>query len=126
MVKEAEANAAEDKKKKEKIEAVNQAESLAHQTEKNLKDFGDKVDANTKSALEASIKEVRDVIAKEDATVEEIKAKTDALTQAAMKLGELMYQQNQAQAGASAQPNAEQPKEENGEKVVDAEFEDKK
>ena len=121
MVKEAEANAAEDKKKKEKIEAVNQAESLAHQTEKNLKDFGDKVDANTKSALEASIKEVRDVIAKEDATVEEIKAKTDALTQAAMKLGELMYQQNQAQAGASAQP-----KEENGEKVVDAEFEDKK
>ena len=126
MVKEAEANAAEDKKKKEKIEAVNQAESLAHQTEKNLKDFGDKVDANTKSALEASIKEVRDVIAKEDATVEEIKAKTDALTQAAMKLGELMYQQNQAQAGASAQPNAEQPKEENSEKVVDAEFEDKK
>ena len=126
MVKEAEANAAEDKKKKEKIEAVNQAESLAHQTEKNLKDFGDKVDANTKSALEASIKEVRDVIAKEDATVEEIKAKTDALTQAAMKLGELMYQQNQAQAGASAQPNTEQPKEENGEKVVDAEFEDKK
>ena len=126
MVKEAEANAAEDKKKKEKIEAVNQAEALAHQTEKNLKDFGDKVDANTKSALEASIKEVRDVIAKEDATVEEIKAKTDALTQAAMKLGELMYQQNQAQAGASAQPNAEQPKEENGEKVVDAEFEDKK
>ena len=126
MVKEAEANATEDKKKKEKIEAVNQAESLAHQTEKNLKDFGDKVDANTKSALEASIKEVRDVIAKEDATVEEIKAKTDALTQAAMKLGELMYQQNQAQAGASAQPNAEQPKEENGEKVVDAEFEDKK
>ena len=126
MVKEAEANAAEDKKKKEKIEAVNQAESLAHQTEKNLKDFGDKVDANTKSALESSIKEVRDVIAKEDATVEEIKAKTDALTQAAMKLGELMYQQNQAQAGASAQPNAEQPKEENSEKVVDAEFEDKK
>ena len=125
MVKEAEANAAEDKKKKEKIEAVNQAESLAHQTEKNLKDFGDKVDEATKTALENSIKEVREVIAKEDATVDEIKAKTDALSQAAMKLGELMYQQNQAQA----QPQGEQPNggnAENGEKVVDAEFEDKK
>ena len=125
MVKEAEANAAEDKKKKEKIEAVNQAESLAHQTEKNLKDFGDKVDEATKTALENSIKEVREVIAKEDATVDEIKAKTDALSQAAMKLGELMYQQNQAQAGATGeQPNGGNA--ENGEKVVDAEFEDKK
>ncbi len=126
MVKEAEANAEEDKKKKEKIEAVNQAESLAHQTEKNLKDFGDKVDEATKTALETSIKEVRDVIAKPDATVDEIKAKTDALSQAAMKLGELMYQQNQAQAGATGeQPNGE-AQNENGEKVVDAEFEDKK
>ncbi|MGN0929715.1 MAG: molecular chaperone DnaK [Alphaproteobacteria bacterium] len=128
MVKEAEANAEEDKKKKEKIEAVNQAESLAHQTEKNLKDFGDKVDDATKTAIETSIKEVRDVIAKEDATVDEIKAKTDALSQSAMKLGELMYQQNQAQAGAGAQgaqTNAE-AQSENGEKVVDAEFEDKK
>ncbi|MBD5405794.1 molecular chaperone DnaK [bacterium] len=125
MVKEAEANAAEDKKKKEKIEAVNQAESLAHQTEKNLKDFGDKVDEATKTALENSIKEVREIIAKEDATVDEIKAKTDALSQAAMKLGELMYQQNQAQTGASGeQPNGGNA--ENGEKVVDAEFEDKK
>ncbi|MBP3616380.1 MAG: Hsp70 family protein, partial [Alphaproteobacteria bacterium] len=128
MVKEAEANSAEDKKKKERIEAVNQAESLAHQTEKNLKDFGDKVDDATKTALEASIKEVRDVIAKEDSTTEEIKAKTDALTQAAMKLGELMYKQQQtagAQAGAEqgAGANAETK---DGEKVVDAEFEDKK
>ena len=128
MVKEAEANSAEDKKKKERIEAVNQAESLAHQTEKNLKDFGDKVDDATKTALETSIKEVRDVIAKEDSTTEEIKAKTDALTQAAMKLGELMYKQQQtagAQAGAEqgASANAETK---DGEKVVDAEFEDKK
>lgn len=126
MVKEAEANAEEDKKKKERIEAVNQAESLAHQTEKNLKDFGDKVDDATKTAIETSIKEVRDVIAKPDATVDEIKAKTETLSQSAMKLGELMYQQNQAQA----QPQGEQPtgeaQTENGEKVVDAEFEDKK
>lgn len=126
MVKEAEANAEEDKKKKERIEAVNQAESLAHQTEKNLKDFGDKVDDATKTAIETSIKEVRDTIAKPEATVDEIKAKTEALSQSAMKLGELMYQQNQAQA----QPQSEQPtseaQTENGEKVVDAEFEDKK
>ena len=128
MVKEAEANSAEDKKKKERIEAINQAESLAHQTEKNLKDFGDKVDDATKTALETSIKEVRDVIAKEDSTTEEIKAKTDALTQAAMKLGELMYKQQQT---AGAQPGAEQAasagaETKDGEKVVDAEFEDKK
>ena len=126
MVKEAEANSAEDKKKKEKIEAVNQAESLAHQTEKNLKDFGDKVDEATKTSIETAIKDVRDVIAKTDATVEEIKSKTDALSQVAMKLGETMYKQQQ-QAQAGAQP--EQPQtstDANGEKVVDAEFEDKK
>ena len=127
MVKEAEANSEEDKKKKERIEAINQAESLAHQTEKNLKDFGDKVDEATKTALETSIKEVRDIIAKEDATVDEIKAKTETLTQAAMKLGELMYKQQQPQQGeASAEPQAQAENNAGEEKVVDAEFEDKK
>ena len=80
------------------------------------------IDDATKTALETSIKEVRDVIAKEDSTTEEIKAKTEALTQAAMKLGELMYKQQQtagAQAGTEAGAEA---KTENGEKVVDAEF----
>jgi len=130
MVKEAEANSAEDKKKKERIEAVNQAESLAHQTEKNLKEFGDKVDDATKTSIETAIKDVRDVIAKTDATVEDIKAKTDALTQVAMKLGEAMYKQQaeaqQAQAGAQASNDANTTTDANGEKVVDAEFTDKK
>ena len=78
--------------------------------------------------METSIKEVRDVIAKEDSTTEEIKAKTDALTQAAMKLGELMYKQQQtagAQAGAEQGATAD-AETKDGEKVVDAEFEDKK
>lgn len=126
MVKEAEANAEEDKKKKERIEAVNQAESLAHQSEKTLKDLDSKVDDATKSSVENAIKEVRDVIANENASLDEIKAKTDALTQAAMKLGEIMYQQNQAQQASNQEAQPQEQTNENGEKVVDAEFEDKK
>ncbi len=126
MVKEAEANAEEDKKKKERIEAVNQAESLAHQSEKTLKDLEGKVDDATKSSVENAIKEVREVIANENATLDEIKAKTDALTQVAMKLGEIMYQQNQAQQAAGQEAQPQEQTNENGEKVVDAEFEDKK
>ncbi len=127
MVKEAEANAEEDKKKKERIESVNQAESLCHQTEKNLKDYGDKVDEATKTAIETGIKELREVIAKQDATVEEIKAKTDALTQSAMKLGEAMYKEQAAAAqAANAATGSGDASNKPDEKVVDAEFTDKK
>jgi molecular chaperone DnaK len=127
MMKDAEANAEEDKKKREVIEARNQAESLAHQTEKQLKDNGDKVDEATKSAIEAAIKDVRDTLAKTDATLEDIKAKTESLTQSAMKLGEAIYKAQQAQPQGGA--DASQPGTENsdgGEKTVEAEVVDEK
>ena len=127
MVKDAELNAEADKRKKELVEAKNQAESLVNSTEKTLKEHGDKISPAEKSAIETSIGELKTAIEAEDLTV--IKEKTEALMQASMKLGEAMYkaQQAQAQQGATQGPEtgtgAEQPKDE---KVVDADFEEVK
>ena len=127
MVKDAELNAEADKRKKELVEAKNQAESLVNSTEKTLKEHGDKISPAEKSAIETSIGELKTAIEAEDLTV--IKEKTEALMQASMKLGEAMYkaQQAQAQQGAAQGPEAgtgaEQPKDE---KVVDADFEEVK
>ncbi|MDR1008985.1 MAG: molecular chaperone DnaK [Rickettsiales bacterium] len=121
MKKDAEANADADKKKRELVEARNTAESLAHQTEKQLADNKDKVDEATASAIEAAVKDVKDTLAKSDAALDEIKTKTEALTQVAMKLGEAIYKA--AQASGTQGAGAEQPAEE---KVVDAEYEEKK
>jgi molecular chaperone DnaK len=124
MVKDAESHAAEDKQRKEKIEARNQADALIHTTEKNLAEHGDKVDAAVKSDIEAKIKDLRDVL--ETADAGELRAKTDALGQASMKLGEAMYKANQsAEAGAApgageAQAGASTEKDDST--VVDAEF----
>jgi molecular chaperone DnaK len=127
MKKDAEANAEEDKKKRELIEARNQAESLAHQTEKQLKDNSDKVDEATKSAIESAIKDVRDTLANEGASLDDIKAKTESLTQNAMKLGEAIYKAQQAQAQPGAGAQAEGGEGSNGdEKTVDAEVVDEK
>jgi len=82
MVKEAEANAGEDKKKKELVEAKNQADGLIHSTEKNLKDYGDKVSAADKSAIESTLADLKTAIEGDDAAV--IATKTEALMQAAM------------------------------------------
>ncbi len=127
MVKDAEINAEADKRKKELVEAKNQAESLVNSTEKTLKEHGDKISPAEKSAIETSIGELKTAIEAEDLSV--IKEKTEALMQASMKLGEAMYkaQQAQAQQGAAQGPDAgaeaEQPKDE---KVVDADFEEVK
>ena len=130
MVKDAEANAEADKRKKELVEAKNQAEGLINSTEKTLKEYGDKISPAEKSAIETSIGELKTAVEAEDITV--IKEKTEALMQASMKLGEAMYkaQQAQSQAGAAQGPDAgasstgaEQPKDE---KVVDADFEEVK
>ena len=102
MVQEAEANAEEDKKKKELIEARNQADSLIYSTEKSLSEFGDKVDASEKSAIEEAVSNLKAVLDSED--LETLKAKTDALAQASMKLGEAMYKaqaETEAAAGGS-------------------------
>jgi len=115
MVKEAEQNADADKKKREAVEAKNQAESLIHSTEKSLKDYGDKVSADDKSAIETAIANLKGVIEGDDA--EAIKEKTAALAEASMKLGEAMYKASQAEAEASASGEGQQDDD-----VVDADF----
>ncbi len=127
MVKDAEANAEADKKKKELVEAKNQAEGLIHTTEKTLKENSDKISSADKDAIESAITALKGVMESEDAAA--IKEKTDALMQASMKLGEAMYKAQGADAGAAAQgteqgaPEAETAKDDN---VVDADFEEVK
>ena len=119
MVKDAEANASEDKKRREAVDARNQADSLIHSTEKSLKELGDKVAADDRSATEQAITELKGVLDSGDAAA--IKAKSDALAQVAMKLGEALYkQQQEAGATAGAAPEASAAQAEPG--VVDAEF----
>jgi len=130
MVKDAELHAEEDKKKRELIDARNQGEALAHSTDKNLKEFGDKVGPAEKSAIESALEGLKSVLTGEDA--EAIKTKTNDLAQAAMKLGEAMYKAQQADAqagagtgpGAGAAPGGGAANQAGNEKVVDAEFED--
>jgi molecular chaperone DnaK len=117
MVKDAEAHAAEDKKRRELVEARNQGESLIHATEKSLKEYGDKVSEADKQAIETAIDALRQALSGEDAEV--VKARTTDLMQASMKLGEAMYQASQAAAeGGEA---AEEPKKDD---VIDADFQE--
>lgn len=122
MVKDAETHAEEDKARKEKIEVVNNAEAMVYSTEKSLKEYGDKVSAEDKQAIEDSIAALKEAKEKDD--IEDIKAKTESLTQTAMKLGEAMYKES-AEAGApEGAAESESTSSEPEEKVVDAEFED--
>jgi len=116
MVKDAEANADADKKRRELADAKNNAEALIHQTSKQVEEFGDKVSAEDKAAIEDAIKELEGVKDGEDP--EAIQQKTQALMQAAMKLGEAMYAAQQADGGEEA-AKADAAAEEG---VVDAEF----
>ncbi|WP_273144252.1 molecular chaperone DnaK [Oceanicaulis alexandrii] len=116
MVKDAEANADADKKRRELVDAKNNAEALIHQTQKQVEEFGDKVSAEDKAAIEDAIKELEGVKDGEDP--EAIQQKTQALMQAAMKLGEAMYAAQQADGGEAA-AKADSDAEEG---VVDAEF----
>jgi molecular chaperone DnaK len=126
MVKDAEAHAAEDKAKREAIEARNQADSMIYSTEKSLKEVGDKVDAVDKGNIENKITDLKKVMDGEDA--EAIKKATDELAQAAHKLAEAMYAKAQTEAGAEGggteagqQAGEAKPKDD---KVVDADFEE--
>ncbi len=114
MVKDAEKHAEEDKKRKEQIEIRNHGESLVYSTEKSLQEFGDKVSAEDKQAIETAVTELKEALKGEDSDA--IKAKTDAVTQVAMKLGEAMYKASQEQQSTEGEPT--------GEDVVDAEFEE--
>ena len=120
MVKDAEANAESDKKKRELVDARNQADTMIHSSEKNLTEFGDKVTEDEKVTIEKDLQALKDVLANDD--LEKIKPALEALTQSSMKLGEAMYKEQQAAAGATdPEKNNEKTKDEN---VVDADFEE--
>ncbi|MCR9070998.1 MAG: molecular chaperone DnaK [Alphaproteobacteria bacterium] len=126
MIKDAEANAADDKKRRELIEARNQADNAIHATEKTLADFGDKVDPADKAAVESDLAALKTAMEGED--VEDIQAKLQALQQSSMKLGEAMYKAQQ-EAGGGDEPGADAPTGEqadsgNADDVVDADFEE--
>jgi molecular chaperone DnaK len=102
MVKDAEAHAAEDKQRRELVEAKNQADALIHTAERSLTEAGDKVSPGDREAVQSAVQALKDVVGSED--VEQIKAKTETLAQASMKLGEAMYKAQQAsEAGAGQQ-----------------------
>jgi molecular chaperone DnaK len=119
MVKDAEAHADEDKKRKELVEARNQGEALVHSTEKSLKDYGDKVSAEDKGAIEQAIEALKSALTAED--LEDIKAKTQALAEVSMKLGEAMYKAAQAEENAEAGDGDAAKADDD---VVDADFEE--
>jgi len=119
MVQEAEAHAAEDKKRREGVEAKNQADALVHSTEKALSEHGDKVGAEERTAIENAIASLKEAIKGDDA--EDIKAKTQSLATASMKLGEAMYKAGQASA-AAADAAADGAGNKPDDNVVDAEF----
>jgi molecular chaperone DnaK len=122
MVQDAEKFAEEDKKRREAAEVKNNADSLVHATEKQLEEHGDKIDAGLKGEIETAIAEAKTAI--EGGEAEEIKAKSQALTDLAMKLGQQIYQQEQASAASAENPTdgAEAGSEGGDEEVVDAEF----
>jgi molecular chaperone DnaK len=127
MVKDAEAHAADDKKRRAVVEARNHADALIHESEKQLKEHGDKIGAGEKQAIETAIAELKSVKDGDDA--EAITAKTNALRESTIKMGEAMYKAAQ-QAGAAGAADGETPGgATNGsggakEGVVDADFEE--
>ncbi len=126
MVKDAEANSAEDKKRRELVEATNQAEALIHSSEKSLKEHGDKVGTPEKEAIEKALADLREVIGKDD--VEVLTARTNDLMQASMKLGEAMYKATQDAETEMAEADAKKHAGQGSAKddVIDADFKEVK
>ena len=120
MMKDAEANADADKKRRELVEAKNNAEAMVHSTEKQLDEHGDKVDASVKGDIESAMADLKTAAEGED--LEDIQAKTQALMQASMKLGEAIYASAQAEGESAAAADA--AKEEGDDDIIDADFED--
>ncbi|RFZ88466.1 molecular chaperone DnaK [Shinella sp. WSJ-2] len=118
MVKDAEANAEADKKRREAVEAKNQAESLIHSSEKSLKEYGDKVTEDDRKAIETAIADLKTAVEASEPDAEDIKTKTNTLMEVSMKLGQAIYEAQQAEEAASSD-NA-------GDNVVDADYEEVK
>ena len=124
MVKDAEANKEADKKKRESVDVRNQADTLIHSTEKNLKEHGSKVSEAEKKSIEDGSNALKEALKTEN--IEDIKKKTETLVQASMKLGEAIYKSQQSKKPDS---NKDSDKDEKGKKddnVVDADFEEVK
>ena len=123
MVKDAEANKEADKKKRESVDARNQADSLVFSTEKSLKEHGDKISAEEKKAIESGIADLKKSLEGTDS--EDIKKKTQSLIQVSMKLGEAVYKSQQKTKETKGKESKD-AKPEDKENVVDADFEDVK
>ncbi|OLP52638.1 molecular chaperone DnaK [Rhizobium rhizosphaerae] len=121
MVKDAEANAEADKKRRDTVEAKNQAESLIHSSEKSLKDYGDKVTEADRNAISDAIAALKSAVEASEPDGEDIKAKTQTLMEASMKLGQAMYEANQSDA---AHADAARDAARDGDHVVDADYEE--
>ncbi len=121
MVKDAEAHASEDKKKRALVEARNQAESLVHANEKMLKENEGKINSADKDSLQKAISDLKEVIGGDD--IDAIKSRAESLAQLGMKMGESMYRAQQ-QAGAPGQPNEAPDSEPADDNVVDADFQE--
>ncbi|MDQ0563059.1 molecular chaperone DnaK [Rhizobium mesoamericanum] len=121
MVKDAEANAEADKKRREAVEAKNQAESLIHSSEKSLKDYGDKVSETDRTAISDAIAALKSSVEATEPDAEDIKAKTQTLMEVSMKLGQAIYEAQQAEAGSADATAAG-----GDENVVDADYEEVK
>jgi molecular chaperone DnaK len=128
MRQDAEKNAADDEKKKAKIEADNNADSVVYQTNKMLEEFKDKIDPKVKTEIESLVKEVEE--ARKTATPDEINKKIEELNKKAQEIGAKMYQEaaakQQAEQAKEAPKDGKKKEAKNGDKVVDAEFEEKK
>ncbi len=124
MVKDAESNKEADKKKRESVDARNQADTLIHSTEKNLKEHGSKVSEADKKAIEDASANLRNAIKGTD--IEEIKKKTQDLVQASMKLGEAIYKSQQSAKPGDAPKDAKKEEGKKDDNVVDADFEEVK
>ncbi|WP_331775898.1 molecular chaperone DnaK [Sulfurospirillum sp. 1612] len=121
MVKDAELHKEEDEKRKVAVEARNQADALAHQTEKSLSEMGDAVDAGEKAKIEAALKDLKDVLANDSATKEQIDEKVKALTEVSHKLAEAMYKKDEASKAGGASDAGKKDKKDDD--VIDAEVE---
>ncbi|MDA9562295.1 molecular chaperone DnaK [Candidatus Pelagibacter bacterium] len=124
MVKDAEANKEADKKKRESVDARNQADTLIHSTEKNLKEHGTKVSDAEKKAIEDASGALKESLKGED--IEDIKKKTETLVQASMKLGEAIYKAQQSTKPESEKDEGKENKDKKDDNVVDADFEEVK
>jgi molecular chaperone DnaK len=124
MVKDAEANKETDKKKRESVDTRNQADTLIHSTEKNLKEHGAKVSDAEKKAIEEASNALKESLKGED--IEDIKKKTEALVQASMKLGEAIYKSQQSSKPEAGNDEGKENKDKKDDNVVDADFEEVK